>query len=190
MTYHGRTGWFCVATWHKLASSERKEPPSGEKMPPWDSAVRPFVSYWSMAKAQLTVGGTICGLEVLVLQESRQQAIGNKAVSGTPPWPVRGAAPASGFRPSLSSCPDFLQYWTAMWTYKVNKPFPPQGAFWSWCLVGATDIPRWTDTKRREKCWQGCSHCAFLHVFGFFPEKLSFCFALKHLSQQPKVTLI
>jgi hypothetical protein len=44
------------------------------------------------------------------------------------------SAPASRFLPCVSSFPDFLWWWTAMWTCKLNKPFPPQFASWSWCL--------------------------------------------------------
>jgi hypothetical protein len=44
-------------------------------------------------------------------------------------------APASKFLPCVSSCPDFLWWWTAVWKCMLNKPFPPQIASWSWCLV-------------------------------------------------------
>jgi len=46
-----------------------------------------------------------------------------------------GSAPASKFLPCVSSCPDFLWWWTAMWKCKLNKSFPPQLAYWSWCSV-------------------------------------------------------
>jgi hypothetical protein len=40
------------------------------------------------------------------------------------------SAPASRFLPCLSSCPDFLWWWTVMWKRKLYKPFPLQIAFW------------------------------------------------------------
>ena len=44
------------------------------------------------------------------------------------------SASTSKFLPCVSSCPDFLWRWTAMWKCKLNKCFPPQLASWSWCL--------------------------------------------------------
>jgi hypothetical protein len=45
---------------------------------------------------------------------------------------------ASGFLPCLSSCPDFLNWWTAIREYKPNKSFPPQFVIWIWCFITAT----------------------------------------------------
>ena len=52
------------------------------------------------------------------------------------------SAPASRFLPCLSSCPDFLQWWTVIWKCKVNKPFPLQVAFWPGILSPVTVCSR------------------------------------------------
>jgi len=38
------------------------------------------------------------------------------------------SASVSGFLPCLSSCPDFLQWWTLLWKCEWNKPFSSQAA--------------------------------------------------------------
>jgi hypothetical protein len=43
--------------------------------------------------------------------------------------------PASKFLPCVNSSPDFPCWWTAAWNCKLNKPFPPLLASWSWCFV-------------------------------------------------------
>ena len=46
------------------------------------------------------------------------------------PSMASASAPASRSQPCLSSCPDFLQWWTMIWNYsKLNKLFPPQLGF-------------------------------------------------------------
>ena len=53
------------------------------------------------------------------------------------PSMASASAPASRFLPWLSFFPDFLWWWTVLWKYKLSKPFPPQLASWSWCLIAA-----------------------------------------------------
>jgi hypothetical protein len=73
------------------------------------------------------VGGAIPGLVVLgSIGRQAEQARGSK--------PVSGLCISSCFLPCLSSSPDFLWWWTAVWKCKVNKSFPLQLASWSWCL--------------------------------------------------------
>jgi hypothetical protein len=69
------------------------------------------------------VGDAIPGL--VVLGSIRKQA-----------EQARGSKPGSNILPLtyVSSSPDFLWWWTAMWKCKLNKPFPPQLISWSWCL--------------------------------------------------------
>ena len=59
------------------------------------------------------------------------------------------SAPASKFLPCFSSCPDFLQWWTTMWKYKSDKPFPFQLAFLSWCFI--TVVENLTKSRTRKK---------------------------------------
>jgi hypothetical protein len=76
------------------------------------------------------VGGAIPGLTVLgSIRKQAVQARGSKPISNIPPWLLYQRLPY------VSSCPDFLRWWTAMWKCKLNKPFPPQLASWSWCFV-------------------------------------------------------
>jgi hypothetical protein len=63
---------------------------------------------------------------------SKRKPRGSSPVSST--LHASALAPASKFLPSVSSCPDFLWWWTAMWKCKLNKPFPPQLASWPWWL--------------------------------------------------------
>jgi len=58
-----------------------------------------------------------------IRKQSRQTMV-NTLVCSIPPWPLHWA-PASRFLPCLSSCPDFLQWWTVIWRCKLHKPFPP-----------------------------------------------------------------
>jgi hypothetical protein len=77
------------------------------------------------------VGGTISGLVVLgSIREQAEQSRGSKPVRNIPPWPLHQLL-----------LPDLLDFqsWlflviTAVWKCKLNKPFPPQLASWSWCL--------------------------------------------------------
>jgi hypothetical protein len=70
------------------------------------------------------VDGTISGLVVLgSIREQTEQARGSKPVRNIPPWPLHLTC--------LSSSPDFLWFLSAIWKYRLNKPFPPQLASWS-----------------------------------------------------------
>jgi len=81
--------------------------------------------------AQTMVGGAVPGLVVLgSIREQTEQARGSKPASNT----LHGLCISSCFLTCLSSSPDFLWWWTAMWKCKLDKPFPPQLASWSWCL--------------------------------------------------------
>jgi hypothetical protein len=76
------------------------------------------------------VGGAIPGLVVLgSIRKKVEQARGSKPVTS-----LHGLCISSCFLTCLSSSPDFLWWWTAMWKSKLNKPFPPQLASWSLCL--------------------------------------------------------
>jgi hypothetical protein len=77
------------------------------------------------------VGGTISGLVVLGSIESRLSKPGEASQWRTS---VHGFCISSCFLTCLSSSPDFLWWWTALWKCKLNKPFPPHLASWSWCL--------------------------------------------------------
>jgi hypothetical protein len=58
-----------------------------------------------------------------------------KQASKHQPSMASASAPASKFLPCVSSSTDCLWWWTAMWKCKLNKPFPPQLASWSWYFV-------------------------------------------------------
>ena len=76
-------------------------------------------------------GPTHKGLVVLgSIREQAEQARGSKPVSNIPPWPLNQL-----LLPDLLEFQSWLPWWwTAMWKCKLNKPFPPQLASWSWCL--------------------------------------------------------
>ena len=61
------------------------------------------------------------------------------------PSMTSASAPASRFLPSLSSCPDFLWWWAAIWKHKPDKPFFPPVCFWvmvfPWLRHGCTQMP-------------------------------------------------
>ena len=80
------------------------------------------------------------------------QAIGSKPVSST----FHGLCISSSLRllPRVSSSVSFLQWWTVLWNYKVNKPFPSQLACWSWCIVTAIE-------SLTKACW--CQHSSYCH---------------------------
>ena len=66
-----------------------------------------------------------------------------------------GSTPISRFQPCLSSCPDILQWWTAMCKCKgLFKPFcfPPQFVFWSWCFVTGIETLRHEENKDKACC--------------------------------------
>ena len=120
------------STWHNLESRESREPI--EKMLPWDSAVSHFLSDW-LGRVQPIVGGAIPELVGPgSIRNQAQQAMRSKPVSSTPPWPLHQLLPPG-------SCPAWVsvlislnneqQYGSMNW---INKHFPPQLAFWSWCF--------------------------------------------------------
>jgi hypothetical protein len=66
-----------------------EEGASLEEMPPWDPAVRHFLTKWSRGRAQPNVCGAIPGLEVLAfIRKQAEQVRGSKPVSNIPPWPL------------------------------------------------------------------------------------------------------
>jgi hypothetical protein len=76
------------------------------------------------------VGGAIPGLVVLCsTRKQAEQGRGNKPVTC-----LYGLWISSCFLTCLSSHPDFFWWWTAVWKYKLNKPFIPQLPSWSWYL--------------------------------------------------------
>ena len=87
-----------------------------------------LISDWC-ERVQPIVGGAIPGLVALgSIRKQSEQAMRRKSVSSTPSM-TSASAPVSRFLPCLSSCPDFLWWWTVMWKCKPNKPFPLQLAF-------------------------------------------------------------
>ena len=83
-----------------------------------------------ISRGEPLVGGAISGLAVLgSIRKQAEQARGSKPVSNIPPW---ASAPASwpAWVPVLTSLGDEQQCGKC----KLNKPFPPQLASWSWCL--------------------------------------------------------
>ena len=116
------TDWFGVSTWHKLESSERKEPQLRKcffEIQLW--GIFSISDQWR--RAQPVVSGAIPGLVVLgSIRRQVEQATWSKAVSSTSPWLLHQLLPPGSF-PVLISWPDSLQWWTAMWKCKPNKPF-------------------------------------------------------------------
>jgi hypothetical protein len=121
------TGWFCVSTWHKLDYHRERSLPWGNAS--MRSSCKAF-SQLVIKGGGLIVGGAIPGLVVLgSIKRQTEQVSGSKPVTS-----LHGLCISSCFLTCLSFSPDFLWWWTAMWKCKLNKPFPPQLASWSWCL--------------------------------------------------------
>ena len=107
---------------HKLESSERSKPQLTRSLHKIHPALRPFLNQWLVGPSD---GGWCCiwaggpgfykkvGWTSLGEQASKQH-----------PTMASAAAPAS--RSCLSSCPDFLLWWTVMWKHKQSTPFPPE----------------------------------------------------------------
>ena len=116
----------------------REEGASVEEMPP---DVKGFlISDW-WGKALPTVGGVI----------PYEQATESNSISTTSPGPI-----------SSYSSPDFLQWRTAIWTCKPNKPLSPHLAFncetsWYQCngAIAVTDLTMffWEDCGRTLELW-------------------------------------
>jgi hypothetical protein len=111
------TGWLCVSGW----SYHR------ERSLPWGNA---SMRYSCKVFSQLVIKGgrAHCGWY--------HPWAGSPSKPGeASQWPaLHGLCIIFCFLTCLSSCPDFLWWWTAMWKCKLNKPFAPQLASWSWCL--------------------------------------------------------
>lgn len=54
---------------------------------------------------------------------------------------------ASRFLPCWSSYPNFLLWWTMMWKFKLNRPFPPEVAFGHGYFITAIVILAKTETE-------------------------------------------
>lgn len=62
----------------------------------------------------------------------------SKPISSTPSRPLYDLLPPDSL-PYLSTCPDSLLWWSAIWKYKPNILFSPQLAFWSCCFITAIE---------------------------------------------------
>jgi hypothetical protein len=81
-------------------------------------------------KGERPIPGAIPGLVVLgSIRKQAEQARGSKPVTF-----LHDLCISSCFQICLSSSPNLLWWWTAVWKCKPDKPFPLQLAFWSWCL--------------------------------------------------------
>jgi hypothetical protein len=125
-------GWFYVSTWHSWNYHR-------ERSFPWGNT-----SMRSSCKAfsQLVIKGgrARCGWSHLWsgspgFYKKANWASQRKQARRQHPSMASASAPAFKFLPYVSSCPDFLWWWKAMWKCKLNKPFPLQLASWSWCFV-------------------------------------------------------
>lgn len=86
-------------------------------------------SYKSLSQLVIIAGGPIPSW---VLWESRLSKPGDRA-SKQHPSMASVLAPAFRFLPRLSSCLDFLQWWSTLWKCEPNKPFHPQAALGMVC---------------------------------------------------------
>lgn len=64
-----------------------------------------------------------------------EQTIRSKPVSSTTPWHLHQLLPSGYTR--LSSCPDFLRWWTLIQKHKPSNQFPPK-LLLSWCFITAS----------------------------------------------------
>ena len=114
-----------VSIWHRLELSQRKELQLGKclhEIQLWD--------IFSISDQGSLVGGIISGLVVLgSIREQAEQSRWSKPVRNISPWPLHQL-----LLPDLLQFQSFLQWWTAVWKCKPNKPLPPQLGSWSWCL--------------------------------------------------------
>jgi hypothetical protein len=122
------TGWFWVSTWHSWSYYRERSFSWGDAST--RSSCKAFSQLVIKGERPL-VGGTISGLVVLgSIREQTEQARGSKPAKNIPPWPLHQLL--------LSDLVRFQSWlpwwWTAAWKCKLNKPFPPQLASWSWCL--------------------------------------------------------
>jgi hypothetical protein len=126
------TGRFCVSIWHKLELSRRKEPPLRKCL--HEIQLQGIFSISDQG------GKAHCGwchpwAGSLGFYKKASWASQGKQASKQYPSVASVSTPASRFLPCVSSSPDFLWWWIAMWKSKVNKPFPSHLASWSWCFV-------------------------------------------------------
>lgn len=102
-----------------------------EKMPPSDCPIDKgiFLTIDWYRKEKPTVGGTIPQQVALgCIRKQIEQAMKCGPVSSTPPWSLLQFL-LPGFCPALSSCPNFPQWSTVIWTCKAKISFPSQVAF-------------------------------------------------------------
>jgi hypothetical protein len=102
-----------VSTWHKLESSERKEPPLRKCLHE--------IQLWGIFSISDN-GGTAQPMVVLgFIRKQAKQGMGSKPVSSIPPWPLHQLLPPR-FLPCLSPCPDFLH--DGLWSGSVSHMNP------------------------------------------------------------------
>jgi hypothetical protein len=112
-----------MLTWQKLELSERREPQEDASIGSSSRAVS--LQVIDGGRAQSIVSGGISGL--VDLDSIRKQAIKpQEQVRKRHCSMASASAPVSRSLPCLSSCSDFLWWWTVIWKCKPNKPFPPQ----------------------------------------------------------------
>lgn len=63
------------------------------------------------------------------IRTQAEQAMMNKPIIIIPTSMVSTSTLVSRFLLDLSSCSAFLKWWTMLWKFKQNKPFPLQAAF-------------------------------------------------------------
>ena len=123
------TNWFCVLTWHRLKLSPRKEHHLGKCLHE--------IHLWGIFSLGDQGGRGHCGwcnswAGVLgSIRKKTEQARESHPVSNISPWPLHQLLlPELLEFPVLTSFGDQQQFRMC----KLNKPFPPQLASFSWCL--------------------------------------------------------
>ena len=112
-----------ISGWHKLESLKRREPPISKglhKILWWASLWYIFlITDWLVRTETIETSGLVV---LGSIRKKAEQAMRNKPAGRTSPWLLHQ------FLPCLTSCPDFLQWWSMMQKHKLNKPFPSQAA--------------------------------------------------------------
>ena len=95
-----------------------------EEMPSWDPSVRHFSQLVIKGRGPSTLGWCHPWTSSTGFYKKARWASQGKQASKLHPSMASESAPASKFLPCVSFSPDFLWWWTAMWKYKLNIPFP------------------------------------------------------------------
>jgi hypothetical protein len=97
---------------------------STEVMSSWDATVRHFLNYW--ARGEGLAHCRWChhlASSIGFYKKARRASQGRQASKYTPPWPLHQLLPPSSC--PVSSCPDFIQWWRAIWSISLINPFLP-----------------------------------------------------------------